>query len=761
MKNSARLRLALFAGLGLLSYLAGPAAAGTGAGWELTADRLDRDDSADVVVATGQVVMVQQAAAGEKGAKLKTIKADWLRYDRRHGLVEARGQALLDSPEERITAETAELDLNRDTGRLTGATLYFPLEQLYLEGREVEKTGEFTYHLLDGWASKCQPVSGQASPWSFGWAEGDVTLEGFAHFQQATFRVKDQPIVYSPYMAFPTNRQRKSGFLLPELSASTREGSGIIVPYYFNLSPAHDLTLYGGSYGQRGGVMASEFRYRWAEHSQGVIAFDYLHDQTVDTPGNDYKSDGILRTAQNRYWLRGKGDHDFGGALLGKADIDLVSDRDYLQEFNSGELGFDESEQRFQRAFGRGFYNKTNPLRDNSLQLAKFWPAMALSSELRLVQDPTEIAAAAQPWTLPRLNFSGQMPFPGREKRAASPVGALFRELEFDWESEYLRYWRKDGVGYHRGHLSPKVETPIPLSPYLELVASAGIDQTWYKVDGANLGDPVPGEQFPSRTLGNFQVTASTTWVRDFALDFEGYGSLSHMIRPTLAYTSVTTQEQTALPNLDELDRIGGQRLLTYGFDNDLDLFGAGSNGRLNTRKYANIKLFQSYDLGEGERPLSGVGDEHRPWSPLDLELTLNPWARYSLNYKTLVGVHGEGVTRYEFNTNLTTSRQDHLALGYRYDRVHGIAQINTGVTVKLSSLWMFDSSIAHSLATQQTVEGMIRLLYLPACWNMELKLAVSPDNDYRATLVFGLEGIGKVFGFNQTPASALPGIGG
>lgn len=737
----------------------------SGPGWEITADRLERDNALDLVVATGNVVMVQQVAAGpgKPAGNPRVIKADWIRYDRRQGVVDAKGHASLDSAEEQITAETALLDLNRSTGTLTAATLYFPKEQLYLEGQSVEKTGELTYHLVEGWASKCKPVAGQASPWSFGWQEGEITVDGFAHFRHATFRVKDLPVAYSPFMAFPTNRQRKTGFLLPELSASQREGSGIVLPFFLNLSSAHDLTLYAGEYDRRGAVVGSEFRYRWAEYSQGVVDLDYLNDRTFDTPQEDYKSDGSLRTTPNRYWLRAKADHDFGNLLLGRLDVDLLSDRDYLQEFNLGERGYDESEQRFQRAFGRGFDNKTNPLRTNSLQLSKFWSAMAVNSEMRLVQDPTETPSAAHLWTLPRLNFSGQLPVVARSRESAekSPWRSLFPEVELSWESEYLRYWRESGVGYHRGHLSPKLEAPIPLTPYLELVAGVGVDQTWYKVDGAPVADPVFSNDLQSRTLGNLQLAASTTWIREFGLNFEEYRSLSHMVRPSLAYTTVTAKEQTEFPNLDDIDRIAGQRLLTYGLDNDFDLFGQGRDGRDLGRKYANLKVFQSYDLREEELPLTGGGEVGKGWLPVDLELTWNPLARYAVTYKTLIGVHGEGVTRYEVNTDLTNRRNDHLAFGYRYGRVHEIDQVNAGVLVNLSKQVLFGSSIAHSLATDQTVEGMVRLLYAPACWNVELKLATSPDDDYRATIVFSLEGIGKVFGLNQTIASPLPTIGG
>lgn len=746
-----------FVCLGLLLCQAGLAvgAERSSAGWEITADRLERDESADVVVASGKVVMVQQLPAAA-AASARTIKADWVRYDRRQGLVQARGEAMIESPRERITAERAELDLNRDTGRLSAATLYFPEEHLYLEGREVEKSGEFTYHLVDGWASKCKPVPGQASPWSFAWAEGDLTVDGFARFQNATFRVKDLPVAYAPFMAIPTNRQRKSGFLLPELSSSKREGTGIIVPFFLNLSPAHDLTLHAGSYGARGAVAATEFRYRWAEYSQGAIAFAYLQDRTVDTLQEEYKSDGVLRGNESRYWLRGKVDHDFGNLLLGKVDLDLVSDRDYLQEFNFGELGYDESEQRFQRAFGRGFDNKTNPLRANVVQLSKFWRAMAINSEVRLLQDPTA-PATTEPWTLPRLNFSGQTPVLGGEAGGGAGRG-FFSEFEFSWEAEYLRYWRERGSGYQRGHLAPKVEAPIPLTPYLEVVASVGADQTWYELEG---GAPALGDPRPSRTLGNLQLAASSTWVREFGLEFEEYKSLNHMIRPTLRYAAVSVKDQTELPRLDAVDRIGGGRRLTYGLDNDFDLFGEGGDGRLLTRKYANFKAFQSYELGRDDGMTVWGREGERPWSPLDLELSLNPFARYALNYKSLLGVHGEGVTRYEVNTDLTNGRHDHLALGYRYGREHEIDQLNAGVLLNLNSQVLLGGAIAHSLATDQTVEGNIRLLYSPACWNVELKLAVTPDDDYRATVVFSLEGIGKVFGLNQNFASPMPNIGG
>src|SRR5215207_7378623 len=52
-----------------------------------------------------------------------------------------------------------------------------------------------------------------------------------------TITLKDVSIVYLPWISFPIGPQRKSGFLFPNVGASSRNGLQLELPYYWNIRP--------------------------------------------------------------------------------------------------------------------------------------------------------------------------------------------------------------------------------------------------------------------------------------------------------------------------------------------------------------------------------------------------------------------------------------------------------------------------------------------------------------------------------------------
>ena len=734
--------------------------------WEINADRVSHFKNPESIVAEGRVVMIRKGSpfAGssewsehveDSGSaefshqKAVTIKGDWVRFDPAENLIKVRGSVSLDSKEEKIKAEAAFLNLNTFTGTLTNATLYFPEKQLLLYGEKVEKTGELTYRFDDGWATKCAPREESASPWSFGWKKARLTAGGFAHFQHVTFRVKDYPIVYSPYFAFSTNRERKTGLLLPEFSQSARDGAGVVAPLFIDLSPSYDVTLYGGQLTRRGSFAGAEFRYVQDKESKGIFALNYLRDR-LDDMENDFKEDGIYRTAENRYWFRGKADHDFDDNLVAKLDIDLVSDRDYLQEFQDGRLGFEESNERFKTAFGRGFDSETTFVRENVGQLSKFWENVSLNGELRTVNDTTQTASTSHLWSLPKVIFDGRAPLWGRslnpEGRSNRPTGA-----DLDWNSEYVNYWRENGVGSQRLDMHPRLVYSLPLIPYLETTVSAGLRETLYQVEDNGETQAGYDSGIVDRTLQDYNISLSAIFMRDFDAQALGADKVTHMVRPELNYDYIPTiGSQDKYPNLDSVDRIGAKNLITYMLRNNFELSGFGG-GNDSFRKYAFVNVGQSYDLVEDRKTLADGGATRHPLATVNFDTGLYPLEGLSFLYKSDLDMYGRGFTRYSVRSDYSKPERYNLGLEYRYEKDAVINQFNGDFSVHLNDQLAFTGDIYHSFATDETTEASLGMLYNPECWSLEFLMTSTPDDDYRFSLIFGLEGIGKVLGIDRT----------
>ena len=74
-------------------------------------------------------------------------------------------------------------------------------------------------------------------------------------------RFKNVPILYLPKLTFPTNDDRKSGFLMPSFGSSSKRGLEIEIPYYWNLAPNADLKTTLNWMKKRGAEIKSELRF--------------------------------------------------------------------------------------------------------------------------------------------------------------------------------------------------------------------------------------------------------------------------------------------------------------------------------------------------------------------------------------------------------------------------------------------------------------------------------------------------------------------
>ncbi|RPH46537.1 MAG: LPS-assembly protein LptD [Burkholderiales bacterium] len=96
--------------------------------------------------------------------------------------------------------------------------------------------------------------------------------EGSARW--ATLYFKDVPIFKAPAVAFPLGDERRSGFLPPTLSISSTYGTEVRVPYYWNIAPNRDFTLYTNATARRGLQVGGLARYLEPQ-SNGATRFEY------------------------------------------------------------------------------------------------------------------------------------------------------------------------------------------------------------------------------------------------------------------------------------------------------------------------------------------------------------------------------------------------------------------------------------------------------------------------------------------------------
>lgn len=655
-----------------------------------------------------------------------TIKADWIAYDVDQHSIKAKGNVSIANDKDMLRAKEGVMDLNEQTGSFKEAIILRESMDLHLEGETITKTGVNSYNIQDGWVVTCKVPEENTPPWSFAASNTDVTQGEYAVMTHATFRIKDVPVFYTPWLMIPVGNKRQTGLLFPEISNSDRNGFGVNLPLFINLSDSSDITLYPEYYANRGFMPGIEYRYVLGAQKKGSLMASYINDDLSDPSETEYWADtDYTHTEQNRYWVRGKLDHDFENNVYTRVDLDIVSDRDYLTEFNSGMTGFEESKDRFSDAFGRSFQNKTDDQRTNTFKLLKSWDGMALEGTFLGINDVRTTTTSPTPlWSLPSLDFTGSQ---------------LIGETDFtiDWDTNYVNYYRENGVGGHRIDLHPRLSAPIPISPYLESRAEIGIRDTYYNIQ--TFGDGVwDGDTTQNRLLGDFHTEVGTTFLRDFALDMGSTEGITHTFRPYVEYDYLSDEDQEDLPQFDSVDNKAHQNTISYGIDNFFNLFGTNSKGNATETDYGYLKIRQSYDFRSEE--------SENPFSPVNVKLRWDPMDQAWFIYKTDIDVYGEGFTSHTIETVYENSRGDYLNLDYRYGDDGDTHQINLAARAQLYDTIFATYSIAHSISESEIIEQNISLMYQPACWSVELVSRYTPG-DHLMMVVFNLANIGSPLG--------------
>lgn len=747
--------------------------------WEITADKLTRYEDPPSVIAEGNVVLEKKESvtrkkkdkdksdwsdllgksADEKAPVdgdqdtpdkedadkdvtttkvLTTIKADWMVYDADLGRVKARGNLLIDVGPDQLSAESGVVDLEDETGTFENATVLRQYKDMHLEGRVVEKTGDLTYHIEDGWIITCKLKDGETPPWSFAAADAEITDGGYAFLKHATFRVKGVPILYTPYMILPAKRKRQTGFLFPSISTSDRDGFGVELPFFINLSPNSDITLYPQYLAERGMMLGGEFRYVVDQNDKGALMANYLSDDLSDPSQTEYYEEtGYTHTNKDRYWIRGKADQDIG-LWTTRLDLDIVSDEDYLTEFNTGMTGFTTTQNRFLDVFGRGFQNKTSLYRENSLEILRsFDNGSSLQGEFLAIDDLGD-SSPSRLWKLPSLSYTGLLSVYDNSG------------IDFSWDADYVNYYREEGVGAHRFDVHPKLNMAVPLSRYLETTVNVGVRDTFYAVQlgGDESDEDINPDGFAdgdteNRLLFDAGAEIGTTMIGDFNVDIGNVYAWSHTFRPYVSYDYVSDDDQDDLPYLDSVDSIADQNIIYYGIDNFFDIYG-DRDGSKYDRDYGYFKIYQGYDFTSDETDT--------PLTAINLEMGYYPWEEVRLKYKSEVGVYGEGAYAHTVEVDLKSNRGDYLSADYKYNDTEDTNSISLDAWVVLPYNFAVGYGIERSIEDESTIEENFRLLYQPACWSVEF-LTNRADGDQTYMLMFRLANIGNPLGLD------LPGF--
>jgi LPS-assembly protein len=676
--------------------------------WLIEALQLTYFHSSDVILGEGAV----QVWRGD----LK-VCADRIMYDRRNARVWANGNVIIYLDMDVLKGTEGELDLNTSTGTVENADLFLQRNNIHLLAKQIWKTGPEEYQAKHATISTC-PLPKQA--WNFKCRDLKLTIGGMAFAKSSFFNIRDIPVLYSPWVVLPINKYRKTGLLLPYFSTSKRNGAELNVPFFWAINDSMDATFYQHSMSKRGWMQGVEFRHLFSPEDRGILRYNFLVDTLED---DDFNNDGHTRGNEKRWWLRAKADQQLPWDFEAKVDVDLLSDRDYLLEFDQGPMGYDETDNIFRKTFGRSLSDETDLIRPSTLQITKLAQDMFFGGEGRY-NDNIEVGEQdSTVQTYPRLVLHGF-----RKPLFNSP-------FYYDWATSYVHYWREVGLREQRMHMEPGVSLPLNLYNLADLILSGTVEETMYEVNGH---DP---EQHPdsysNRLLYNLNADLSTTFGRTYSLS--GEKTMRHSIRPGLAYQYRPSENQEDLPDMDALDRLEPMNRITLSLLSFLSSKTPLGNNRFAYTDLVRFSLEQSYDTEENDRDQPGEEDPGH-FSDIYAELDFNPLPNLFMRYDTNYNVYGKGFTKYNFLGRLSNSAGDRLDLEYRYNCLARINEVNLEIHTAFSPSWYGMCELKRNVAENSELESVFGLRYQSTCWALESRLKKDTDE---TSFTFHLELLG------------------
>lgn len=196
-----------------------------------------------------------------------TLEADKVIYDQKTKRLHAEGNVRLTDPDGKITYANL-LDLSDDyRDGFVDSLRLDTADQTRMAATRADRTGGEVTIFQNGVYTACAACKDNPKKPPLWQVKGARIIhnqtEKMLYFEDARLEFFGQPIAYLPFFSTPDPTvKRKSGFLIPNYSSSTRYGVGIEVPYYFALAPDYDATVSPRYTTKQGLLLQGEFRQR-------------------------------------------------------------------------------------------------------------------------------------------------------------------------------------------------------------------------------------------------------------------------------------------------------------------------------------------------------------------------------------------------------------------------------------------------------------------------------------------------------------------
>lgn len=442
--------------------------------------------------------------------------------------------------------------------------------------------------------------------------------EGKGVARGAALYLKKMPVMYTPYLSFPLDDRRKSGFLFPDFGSSSRSGYLFGLPYYLNLAPNMDATVEPLVMSERGVQFKGLFRYLNTQ-SHGNLHGTYLPD---DSEFKDFKQSQeqkqINRLRQANPSLMGQSNQTIidGNPLLRRLK-DTGDDRYFISFQDTRTYGTSgwSSHVWLNNVSDDYYFNdfKGDPaqitdnqiINDASLHYgSQHWLFTSRALGYQTLHPIDRTPVSNQYRRLPQIILDGRYP-------------AFYKALNFNLDTEYNNFTYLDAPG-QTSAMSPSVGSRTYIEPALSIhkywVAGffkpeVRLSSSFYNTSKMNVvfynnqGAMVPGQQGgnETRVLPITDLDMGLFFDRD--AHFFGH-AYTQTLEPRLFYLYVPYKNQDDIPVFDTaVEPFSYSQLFRTNRFNGMDRI-----GDTNQLSFALSTRFLDSETGD-EKFRAGVGE--------------------------------------------------------------------------------------------------------------------------------------------------------
>ena len=619
------------------------------------------------------------------------LTADTACYQRVEDQVTAVGNVSMWRFGDRYKGDELQLNLETGKGYVLRPEYRLQLNNAQGNASRIDFLGEDVALVRDGTYSTCE---GPDPDWYLKSSTlrldsgRDVGLAG-----KTVIYFKDVPIIGTPALSFSLSGARRSGWLAPTVGFGSKGKAEVMVPYYFNIAPNRDLTLYPRMMFDRGLQLGATGRYLGVTDLGAYNGETHVEGLRKDreTGENRWRVDSVHTQALGPGWSYGWNLH-------------AASDDEYPSDFSRTVAA--SAERQLLREVRTDF-------------VGQFWNLSARAQNYQVLQDP---AAANDPRLtvprpydrLPQINF-----YAGR-----------YDVKGFDWavDAEAVSFWHPDWVRGNRAVAVAQVSYPF-VRPGWFVTPKLISHHTKYDLDRAN---GYTGPTKLSRSLNTFSLDSGLVFERDTTLFKSG---MTQTLEPRLFYVYTPYKDQSLFPNFDT-----GRAGFNYAqLFSENRFVGLDRVSDANQMTAAVVSRFIQSDGAERLRLAFGQRiyfDEPRvrlPGEPVHQsrsDVLLAASGRISETWSFDSGVQYDATGSNLYSSNLSTqwrpAAMKVLNAEYRYQR-GSFRNIDLSGQWPLSSRWYGVGRVSYALRSYSVgsvepgkgklLESLIGLEYKADCW--------------------------------------------